>query len=153
VVYRIRLIEPISADFAVSVGDAIRNLRSSLDQVAYQLAVQHSGPLTEDAERMTELPIRISGAQFDDWATSKNNRRSCAARRSSGSGVPDDSLGTAVRRAAEAISKRSREDAVGRSQEAERDNDVGFVLNRLRNVCKHRRLPLLAATLAREGGR
>ena len=27
VVYRIRLIEPISADFAVLVGDAIRNLR------------------------------------------------------------------------------------------------------------------------------
>jgi hypothetical protein len=74
VVYRIRLIEPISADFAVLVGDAIRNLRSSLDQVAYQLAVQHSGPLTEDAERMTELPIRISGAQFDDWATSKNKQ-------------------------------------------------------------------------------
>jgi hypothetical protein len=46
------------------VGDAIRKLRSSLDQVAYQLAVQHSGPLTEDAERMTELPIRICGAQF-----------------------------------------------------------------------------------------
>jgi hypothetical protein len=74
VVYRIRLIEPISADFAVLVGDAIRNLRSSLDQVAYQLAVQHSGPLAEDAERMTELPIRISGAQFDDWATSKNKQ-------------------------------------------------------------------------------
>ena len=34
VVYRIRLIEPISADFAVLGGDAIRNLRSSLDQVA-----------------------------------------------------------------------------------------------------------------------
>jgi hypothetical protein len=57
------------------------------------------------------------------------------------------------RRAAEAISKRSREDAVGRSQEAERDNDVGFVLNRLRNVYKHRGLPLLAAMLARECGR
>ena len=54
---------------------------------------------------------------------------------------------------AEVISGRSREDAVGRSQEAEGDNDVGFVLNRLRNVYKHRRLPLLAATLAREGGR
>jgi hypothetical protein len=72
VVYRIRLIEPISADFGVLVGDAIRNLRSSLNQVAYQLAVQHPGPLTEDAERMTELPIRNSGAQFDDWVTSKN---------------------------------------------------------------------------------
>ena len=60
--YRIRLTEPISADFAVSVGDAIGNLRSFLNQVAYQLAVQHSGPLTEDAERRTELPIRVSGA-------------------------------------------------------------------------------------------
>jgi hypothetical protein len=37
----------------VLVGDAIRNLRSSLDRVAYQPAVQHCGPLTEDAERMT----------------------------------------------------------------------------------------------------
>jgi hypothetical protein len=70
----IRLIEPISADFAVLVGDAMRNLRSSLNQIAYQLAVQHSGPLTEDAERMRELLIRISGAQFDDWATSKNRQ-------------------------------------------------------------------------------
>jgi hypothetical protein len=71
------------------------------------------------------------------------------------SGVSDDSLGTAVRvrRAAVAISGRSREDAVDRSQEAVGDNDGGFVLNRLRNVYKHRRLPLLAATLAREGGR
>ena len=75
----------------------------------YQLAVQHSGPLTEDAERMTKLQIRICGAQFDDWATSRTNRRSCAARRSSGSGVPDDSVGIAVRvrRAAEVISGRS----------------------------------------------
>jgi hypothetical protein len=129
------------------VGDAIRNLRSLLDQVAYQLAVQHSGPLTEDAERMTKLPIRISGAQLDDWATSKNKQTKL--RRSEIFGKRDS--GRFGR--AEAISGRSREDAVGRSQEAERDNDVGFVLNRLPNVYKHRRLSLLAATLAREGGR
>jgi hypothetical protein len=108
VVYRIRVIEPISAQLRRLGRRRIRNLRSSLDQ-AYHLAVQHSGPLTEDAERMTKLPIRICGAQFDDWATSRTNRRSCAARRSSGSGVPDDSVGIAVRvrRAAEAISGRS----------------------------------------------
>ena len=35
---------------------------------------------------------------------------------------------------------------------AEKDNDVRFVLNRLWNVYKHRRLPL-TPTLAREGGR
>jgi hypothetical protein len=74
VIYWIRLIEPSSADFAVLVGDAIRNLRSSLNQVVHRLAVQHSGPLTEDAERMTRLPIRICGSQFDDWATSKDEQ-------------------------------------------------------------------------------
>ena len=68
-------------------------------------------------------------------------------------GFPDDSLGTAVRRATVALSKRSREDALGRSQEAEKDNDVGFVLDKLRNVYEHRRLPPLAATLALEGAR
>ena len=73
---------------------------------------------------MTTVPIRISGAHFDDWR-----------------GFEEQTDG------------RSRENAVGRSQEAERDNDVGFVLNRLRNVDKLRRLPRLAATPAREGGR
>jgi hypothetical protein len=149
VVNRIRLIEPISADFAVLLGDAIGNLRSSLDQVAYQLAraalwSAHRGCRANDGVNDPHLRSLTIGR------VGRTNRPSCAARRSSGSGVPDDSLGTAVRvrRAAEGISGRSREDAVGRSREAERDNDVGFVLNRLRNVCKHRRLPLLAATLA-----
>ena len=155
-VYRIRLIEPISADFAVLVGDAIRNLRSSLNQVAYQLAAQHSGPLTEDAERMTKLPIRISGRavrrlgdfeeQTDEAAPLGDLRE--ARFRTIRSGQP---FAFAERLTRSADDRGSA--PLGRSQEAERDNDVRFVLNRLRNVYKHRRLPLLAATLAREGGR
>src|SRR5215207_4663691 len=47
-------------------------------------------PLTEDAERMMQLPILISGARFDDRATSKNNSRSCAARRCSSGLTPLD---------------------------------------------------------------
>ena len=89
----------------------------------------------------------------DDWATSKNKQTKLRRSEVFGERGYGRSLGTAVRRAAEAISGGSMEDAVGRSEEAERDNDVGFVLNRLRNVYRHRRLPLLAATLAREGGR
>ena len=155
-VYRIRLIEPISADFAVLVGDAIRNLRSSLDQVAYQLAVQHSGPLTEDPERMTELPIRISGAQFDDWATSEEQTDEAAPLgdlreaefRTIRSGQPF-AFAERLRRSA---------DDRGRTPLADRrrlrgTTNVGFGLNRLWNAYKHRRLPLLAATRAREGGR
>ena len=74
VVYRFQVLEPVSADFAVLIGDAIHNLRSSLDQVAYHLAVQHSGPLDEDAERVTEFPIRTSGEQFDKWAVSTTRK-------------------------------------------------------------------------------
>src|SRR5215211_9014998 len=95
-VYRIRLIGPISAGFAVLVGDAIRNLRVVTRPGWLSAGRAALWSVTEDAERMTELPIRISGAQFDDWRLRRTNRRSCAARRSSGSGVPDDSLGTAV---------------------------------------------------------
>ena len=81
--YRIRLIEPISADFAVSVGDAIRNLRSSLDQVAYQLAVQHSGPLTEEAERMTELDphLRRAVRRLGDFEEQQTKLRRSEGRR------------------------------------------------------------------------
>ena len=43
-------------------------------------------------------------------------------------------------------------DAVGRCRRL-KDTDVGFVLTRLRDVYKHRRMPLLAAPLACEGGR
>ena len=149
----IRLIEPISAGFAVLVGDAIRNLRSSLDQVAYQLAVQHSGPLTEDAERMTKLPIRISGAQFDDWATSKKTDEAAPLgdRREAGfrtirSGQPF----------AERL-RRSANDR-GRTPMADRRRLRGTTVSASSSTgcgmstCTDAYL-LLAATLAREGGR
>ena len=147
VVYRIRLLQPISADFAVVVADAIHNLRSALDQVAYHLAVQHSGPLSDDAERLTGFPIRISGSRFDEWAASTDRRTKLRRL---------DIFGDAGVRAirsvqpfafaeeAGAITGPSGEDAVGRSLEDERDNDPGFVLNTLWNVDKHRRLPGLA---------
>ncbi len=99
------------------------------------------------ADRAMMLVVPIAGHV-------RKRHRMCHTESSKGPFVDGSRADAAVRvrRAAEAISGRSR-DAVGRSQEAERDNDVGFVLNRLRNVYKHRRLPLLAATLAREGGR
>ena len=90
----------------------------------------HRGCRANDEGYRSAFPARSSTI----GRLRRTTRPSCAARRSSGSGVADDSLGTAVRRAAEAIGGGSREDAVGRSQQAARDNDVGFVLNRLRNL-------------------
>jgi hypothetical protein len=146
-VYRIRFPKTISADFAVLVGDAIHNLRSSLDQVAYQLAVQHSGPLTEDTERMTEFPIRASGEQFDGWAASRSRRtklRRAEIFGEAGLQAIRSVQPFAFAEEAAAITGQSGAEAIGRSQEDERDNDVSFVLNTLWNVDKHRRLPALA---------
>lgn len=69
-------------------------------------------------------------------------------------GTASESCSVAERYTTEIWSNEAAPPAAQRtSQEAERDNDVGFVLNRLRNVYEHRRQLLLAATLAREGGR
>ena len=95
---------------------------------------------------MTEFPIRMNGAQFDEWATSKN-RRTGLRRSTSSEKRGFERSGRyrpfAFADEAEAATRRSGEDAVVRSQETERDNDVGFVLNTLWNVDKHRRLPAL----------
>src|SRR5215831_13824423 len=42
--FRFRIQCPIPADLCPAVGDAIANMRSALDYVAYELAVRHRGP-------------------------------------------------------------------------------------------------------------
>jgi hypothetical protein len=116
VVYRIGLIEPISAGFA-GLGrrrdpqPAVVTRPGCLSAGRAALWSAHRGCRANDGSYRSAFPARSSTI----GRPRGTNRRSCAAGRSSGSGVRDDSL---VRRAAEAISKRSREDAVGRSQEA-----------------------------------
>jgi hypothetical protein len=65
--YRVQLSRPIPADLAVLVADAIHNMRSALDQVAYHLADRHVGGLTADQERTTEFPIKTTAQDFDGW--------------------------------------------------------------------------------------
>jgi hypothetical protein len=89
-------------------------------------------------------------AERDDWAPSKNKQTEL--RRSEIFGKWGSGRFARDSRSSSGWGDQRRIDGGRRcrSQEAERDNEVGFVLNRLRNVYKHRRL---AATLAREGGR
>jgi hypothetical protein len=124
----------------VLVGDAIRNLRSSLDRVAYQPAVQHCGPLTEDAERMTGVTdphfrraVRRLGVleeQTDEAALLGGLRE--AGFRTVRSGQPF-AFAERLRRSAD---DRGRTPLVDRRR-LRGDNDVGFVLNRLWNVYRH----------------
>jgi hypothetical protein len=57
-VYRIRLSEPIPVRVSAIIGDALHNLRSALDCVAFEMARQHIGrDLTEREEKATAFPI------------------------------------------------------------------------------------------------
>ena len=154
VVYRIRLIEPISADFAVLVGDAIRNLRSSLNQGCLSAGLAalwsaHRGCRAND--EITDPHLRRAVRRLGDFEEQTDEAAPLGGLREAGfrtirSGQPF-AFAERLRRSA---------DDRGRTPLADRRRLRGTTMSassRLRNVYKHRRLPLLAATLAREGGR
>jgi hypothetical protein len=55
----IRFPEPLPAEFRLIIGDCLHNLRSALDNLAYELAVRHHGssPLPGRFDRRSEFPI------------------------------------------------------------------------------------------------
>jgi hypothetical protein len=66
--FRFRIQRPIPADLC-AVGDAIANMRSALDYVAYELAVRHTGALAPRQEMATAFPICKDGEAFDGFFT------------------------------------------------------------------------------------
>lgn len=67
----IRFVEPVPAQFRLIIGDCLYNLRSALDNLAYELAVRHHGssPLPEWFDRRSEFPI------FGDRAMTPDERK------------------------------------------------------------------------------
>jgi hypothetical protein len=63
--FRFRIQRPIPADLCAAVGDAIANMRSALDYVAYELAVRHTGTL---------LPVRRWPRRSRSARTGKRSR-------------------------------------------------------------------------------
>lgn len=50
--------DPIPAEpFAVVLGDAIQNMRNTLDHIAYQLAAKYTNPLPEEMARDSQFPV------------------------------------------------------------------------------------------------
>jgi hypothetical protein len=58
-IVRIRFPEPVPTEFRLIIGDCLHNLRSALDNLAYELAVSEHGssPLPGRHERRSEFPI------------------------------------------------------------------------------------------------
>jgi hypothetical protein len=67
----IRFPEPVPAELRLIIGDCLHNLRSALDNLAYELAVRHHGssPLPEPFDRRSEFPI------FGDRPMDERERR------------------------------------------------------------------------------
>lgn len=60
--------QPIPLEFSSIVGDAVHNMRSALDAVAYALARRNfDGTWTEEHERAPAFPIYATPAEFDSF--------------------------------------------------------------------------------------
>ncbi len=139
-VYRFSLHQPIPADLSAVVGDAVANMRSALDYIAYELARHHVGTMDDDEEAATAFPICIDKAAFDRFFTDGRKGR-----------IRDRLYGDAERKALQcvqpfALADEARALGVEPSTDAKVDllTDHAYVLNALWNIDKHRRLPGLA---------
>lgn len=111
----IRFPEPVPAEFRLTIGDCLHNLRSALDNLAYELAVRHHGssPLPEPFDRRSEFPI------FGDREWTTRERRNKIGR---------------IHPRAQAIIKRLQPHNRG----DEFASDPLWMLHELNNMDKHR---------------
>jgi hypothetical protein len=137
--YRLRVHRAVPADLLAVLGDAVHNLRSALDAMAYGLAEQHCGTLTPEQERATRLPICRDEAAFDGFLDHRNR------------GIrPRDLYGDVQIKALRSVQPFAfASEAAGHgvevSSDAEADMaaDPAYRLDVLWNVDKHRRLAQL----------
>ena len=131
------VLKPMPVQLLTAIGDALHNLRSSLDSMAYELARRHLGDqMTERQQSATRFPICKDKADFDKflndgrrrdlWGEREQNTLRCvqpfALREEAGH------FGVAFATPPE---EEFRIHALAR-------------LSHLNNLDKHRRLPLLA---------
>lgn len=119
----------------VLIGECAYNLRSALDQLAFQLAIAHHGRrrVPADIERRSAFPIFKSGPKF--------RARNRAGKPARGSGL---SCIWGMSTTAQAIVERTQPYHRKRNPQAR----VLWQLHELCNLDKHRTLPLTIAALA-----
>ena len=73
---RVRFTIPPPAEFRLIIGDCLHNLRSALDNLVYQLAVQNTAPnpIPEDKARELAFPIVSSPMKPDEFMTKYRSR-------------------------------------------------------------------------------
>lgn len=138
--YRLRIHTPPPVALSTLIGDALHNLRSSLDSLAFGLAVYSlDRPLTEQEERAVEFPICESPAEFDAFFGARRDR----------AGLYNHVAKRALR-GQQSFAIAERIEVWPEGEDAETHYTESFQwdgLNRLRhlnNVDKHRHLTVMA---------
>jgi hypothetical protein len=137
-VYRLLLTRPVPLHLSTIIGDTLHNLRSALDCVAFELARRHVGrDLTEGEESATEFPVSGTHEWFERFFTRRGRDALYGPREreAMGSVQPGAHHDLAVQFGA--TPSDTREEAV--------KWDSLWVLNRLSNIDKHRKLHVTVA--------
>jgi hypothetical protein len=149
--YRFKVHQPIPADLAAAVGDAVANMRAALDYVAYELARHHLAgmgrKMGDKEEAATAFPIRIDDAAFERFFAEGKQISVEGEKVSIRSGL----YGAVERKALRcvqpfALTEEAREVGVERPTDPRIDllTNNAYVLNAIWNIDKHRRPPELA---------
>jgi len=135
--FRFKVLRQPPVQLLTAIGDAVHNMRSALDSVAYELARQHlNNVMTDKQMKSAYFPIFEAGGKLDEFFRRKDM---CDLY------GPQDQ---AAIRCAQPFAMR--EEAAAHGLDFQTDPYVEFVidelhrLNSLSVVDKHRRLPLLA---------
>lgn len=133
---RFRVLTPVPVDMLTAIGDALHNMRSSLDSVAYELARRHlGGTMAENQKAATAFPLREDREAFDEFLARRSQR---------------DLYGKHEQNALRsvqpfAIRERAAEHGVDLRTSAQTEYMINPLvrLSQLNNRDKHRYLPLL----------
>ena len=134
VIYRLQMSGPVPIVFSAMIGDVLHNLRSALDCAAFEIARRHvNRELTSEEERRTAFPIISTQTAFDKFFSDKQRAHLYSVKQKG-----------AIRRVQPGHLFDEIERERGSAPTLDRDSEVKydplFLLNRLSNIDKHRRL-------------
>jgi hypothetical protein len=136
-------VDPLPVEFSLRVGDVLQAFRSGLDQLAYALAVAHSGPLPSEIAEASEFPIF-----GDESKTGALGTGSARFHQASKSGIPVPASGLAkiqgIAPAAQAIIEGLQPYHRG----TDFRDDALWRLHELSRIDKHRLVHVVAADFA-----
>jgi hypothetical protein len=137
VAFRFTILRQVPVQLLTAIGDAVHNMRSALDSVAYELARQYlNDAMTDKQKGATQFPICEAGEDFDKFFANHGIRR--------------EMYGEQEKKAMRCVQPFAmREEAGALGVEFQTDPHVEFSIDELHRlhslsvVDKHRRLPLL----------